>query len=146
MTNTVVSNSQPIIDKAQIPAYRADQVRLREKAQEEYDKAVLTLSAGALGISFAFVKDIVGPGPVVSPFWLMTAWALWGLSSLCILISFYTSQRAFDQAIVQIDMGQSSYRPGGVAVKITNGLNAAGGILFVLGVGAIAIFVYFNLI
>ena len=41
-------------------AYRARLARLRTRAFANYDKAVITLSGGALGISFAFVKDAVG--------------------------------------------------------------------------------------
>lgn len=32
---------------------------LSVKSQEQYDKTVITLSTGALGLSFAFIKDVV---------------------------------------------------------------------------------------
>lgn len=35
-----------------------------QQAQTDYEKTVLSLSGGALGISFAFVKDIVGSKPL----------------------------------------------------------------------------------
>ena len=44
--------------------YRAHLVSAAQKAQEDFDKTLLALSGGALGVSFAFVKDIVGDGSV----------------------------------------------------------------------------------
>ena len=41
----------------QRPAYRAQLVALEQKFQEAYDKAVLILSGGALGLSLVVVKD-----------------------------------------------------------------------------------------
>jgi hypothetical protein len=134
-----------VIDLEQVPEYRKHLVQARQKAQEDFDKTVLSLSAGALGISFAFVKDIIGPGPVVTPFWLMTSWACWAGSSLSILISFYMSHIALDRSIQRIDKGEFIYRPGGFAAILTSILNAVGGISFVLGIGAISLFVYSNL-
>jgi len=135
----------PHIDESAVPAYRAHLVQARQKAQEDYDKTVLSLSGGALGISFAFVKDIVGSGPTASPHLLMLAWVAWGLSSACVLISFYTSHITLERAIKQIDRGEYRYQPGGKAATLTHALNALGGIAFVLGVAAIAVFVNSNL-
>ncbi|WP_134984071.1 hypothetical protein [Xanthomonas axonopodis] len=53
------------------PEYRQWLVVAEQKAQEDYDKTVLTLSGGALGISFAFVKDIVGQNPIQNSSWLL---------------------------------------------------------------------------
>lgn len=139
-----VGTHQVAIDPEQVPVYRKHLVEARQKAQEDYDKTVLSLAGGALGISFAFVKDIAGPGPVLVPFWLMAAWACWGVSSLCVLISFYTSHIGLDRSIQHIDRGEFTYRPGGTAVILTNILNAVGGLSFVLGIGAISVFVYLN--
>ena len=36
-----------------------------QKAQEDFDKTVLVLSGGALGISMTFLKDIAGDDPLV---------------------------------------------------------------------------------
>jgi hypothetical protein len=138
-------NNMPVIDVAAIPAYRTHLIEARQKAQEDYDKTVLSLSGGALGISFAFVKDFIGPEPIVSPLLLMLAWGLWGLSSLFTLTSFYVSQLSLDRAIQQIDKGQYPYRPGGIAVHITNVLNALSGIMLFFGICSIAVFVFFNL-
>ena len=46
--------------------YRETLQRLAGSSQSEHDKAVMTLSGGALGISFAFLKDVATPPPYFS--------------------------------------------------------------------------------
>ena len=38
--------------------YRDNLQKIEGEMQSEYDKAVMTLSGGAIGISFAFIKDV----------------------------------------------------------------------------------------
>ena len=45
-----------------------------QKAQEDCDKTVLTLSGKPLGISFAFIKDYLGEKPIKDQSFLMSAW------------------------------------------------------------------------
>ena len=59
--------------------YRESLEALKQKSQDSYDKTVLSLSAGALGLSFAFVKDIVGSWPPQAYAWLFAAWVSWGV-------------------------------------------------------------------
>ncbi|MCA9330431.1 hypothetical protein KC957_00125 [Candidatus Saccharibacteria bacterium] len=139
------SNDSPVIDPAAVSTYREHLVTARQKAQEDFDKTVLSLSGGALAISFAFVKDFIGQDPIIAPLLLMLAWGLWGLSSLFVLVSFYMSHLSLDRAIQQIDKGQYQYRLGGIAARITDILNATGGFMFFFGVCSIAVFVFFNL-
>lgn len=145
MAKENIANLQINTDPNIVAKYREHLIGARQKAQEDYDKAVLSLSGGALGISFIFVKDFIGQNPIVSPHLLMYAWISWGVSSLAILVSFYMSHLSLDTAIQQIDKGEYRYRPGGVAVFFTNLFNAAGGVLFCTGVGLIASFAYFNM-
>ena len=62
----------------QLKEYRNWLIAAEQKAQEDFDKTVLSLSGGALGISFAFVKDIVGDQPLIKTKFLLTAWIAWG--------------------------------------------------------------------
>jgi hypothetical protein len=63
-----------------------------ENATQSFDKAIMTLAGGALGVSIAFIHD-VAPKPEHK--WLLgVAWSLFALSLLLILASFLTSQRA----------------------------------------------------
>jgi hypothetical protein len=126
--------------------YRKHCVSAEQKAQEDYDKAVLTLSGGALGISFAFLKDVVGPGPLSQVSLLLAAWLLWGGSIVSTLTSFWFSQLALRTAIAQVDKNTIRDQfPGRAFSRITSGLNALGGLAFVAGVVLMVLFVMANI-
>jgi hypothetical protein len=126
--------------------YRNLLIAADQKAQEDFDKTVLSLSGGALGISFAFVKDIIGSKPTIQPEFLLAAWVSWGLSVTFVLSSFYFSQQALRQAIKQVD-NQEIYKrsPGGLFSRVTAIFNALGGLLFLIGVISMVVFVSYNL-
>ena len=126
--------------------YRKLLVTLDQKAQEDFDKAVISLSGGALGVSFAFVKDIVGNKPIIHSECLFGAWLVWGLSLVFVLASFYVSEQALRQAIRQVDADKIRDQvPGGRFSTITAGLNILGGVAFFSGVVFMVIFVSQNL-
>jgi hypothetical protein len=79
--------SQPEVQESvdDLSDYRKHLQTAEQKSQEDFDKTVLSLSGGALGISFIFLKDVIGPNPVVSPNLLFTAWVAWGSSTFCVL-------------------------------------------------------------
>lgn len=61
-----------------------------------FDTSVLTLSGGALLLSMAFVKDIVGGSPEEA--WaLIVAWILLGATIGVMLVSLLTSQKAYQK-------------------------------------------------
>ena len=125
--------------------YRDHLILAEQKAQESYDKTILSLSGGALGISFAFVNGFVDMDFMKTPETLLWAWILWGASMTMILISYFTSQMALRKAINQTD-AKSIYdaRPGGCYDIITCIANILGGITFILGVSAMIFFVSSN--
>lgn len=114
--------------------------------QGEYDKGVLTLSGGALGISLVFLKDVVGTKPILHGGYLLAAWIVWGLSIAFVLSSYFTSTKALRRAIADTDektiyitLAQSGWA---TATKI---LNALGGLCFFVGIILLVTFVSFNL-
>lgn len=130
----------------ELKEYRALLIEAEQKAQEDFDKTVLTLSGGALGISFAFVKDIIGDEPIIHACYLLTSWIIWGISVLCVLASFYFSQQALRKTISQLDADKIyEQSPGGWYSRLTAILNALGGVLFLVGVVLIVIFAAYNL-
>jgi len=60
---------------------------------QEFDRAILTLSAGSLGLSLAFIKDVVPLRNAVHLGFLFGSWYLFGSSVLLTLISFIASQK-----------------------------------------------------
>jgi len=130
----------------QLHAYRQHLVLAEQKAQEVYDKTVLSLSGGALGISFAFVDKFLTGDTVYGKAYLVSAWFCWGLSVAVVLASHFFSQRALRRAIEQVDQGEIYIRaPGGVFSRITDICNTAGGALFLIGLVMMILFIDTNL-
>lgn len=95
-----------------------------------------------MGISFAFLKDIIGVTPTRWHAALFVSWTSWGLSVTAILLSFLFSNEALRKAIEQLDNCQDRVNPYD---KITAILNVLGGLLFFVGVIAMVIFAVGNM-
>ncbi len=129
---------------ADLEWYREHLVQAEQKSIEAYDKSLLALSGGALGVSFAFIKDITQlmmPGPFQSTYLLILAWSVWVLTIGLTLFSFYSSHRALRKSIKQVDKG-TIYKEtaGGRWARATHCLNAAAGVLFVCGLALMIVF------
>jgi hypothetical protein len=124
--------------------YRDQLLGTAEKAQELFDRTLLTLSGGALGVSFAFVKQFVGQTPMLDRPWLVTAWAAWVGSLVTSLLSHYASVLAHERAIVDVDHDRDGKLGKALnwSVRILNGLSLVG---FLSGLGFMAAFVHQNL-
>lgn len=119
---------------------------LEHESQRAYDKTVLTLSGGALGVSFAFVKDIIGEAPIVWKAFLLASWVFWGLSVTCVLFSFFLSQRALHKAIDEVDEKiDEGKTPKNYYDTMTRVLNVLGGFLFFTGVISMVVFAAKNM-
>jgi len=126
--------------------YRKWLIAAEQKSQEDFDKTVLSLSGGALGISFVFLKDVIGPQPLVLSGFLIAAWLTWVFSTFSVLTSFYLSHLALRRAIAQVDDGTiHKQQPGGIFACLTAVLNATGAVLFLVGVCCITVFAGANL-
>ena len=77
--------------------YLEERKQLIDAARESartFDKAVLAFGSAVFGFSIAFLKD-VAPSPVAGTLnWLTTAWVLFSLGLLIILLSFLFSHQA----------------------------------------------------
>ncbi len=124
--------------------YRSLLIEGERKAQEDYDKTIITLSGGALGVSMVFIKDVLGSS-IVDINNLQWAWGCWAASLLCVLFSFFLSQQAFRKAIFQVDDRKELKSPGGIFSTLIQIANPLGGVLFLLGVVFIIIFAGSNL-
>jgi hypothetical protein len=126
--------------------YRQHLVLAEQRSQEDYDKTVLALSGGALGISFAFLDKVVAHGPAVRPGLLVSAWAAWAASVTLVLVSHYLSRLALSKAIKQTDQGEiRGIRAGGMWSVFLDVSNGGSGLLFVIGVLLMTAFVRFNM-
>jgi hypothetical protein len=134
---------EPLSEK--LAAYRKAQQDKANSSQVDYDKLVVTLSGGALGVSFAFLKDVASRHTLSHAGFLFGSWVCWGLSVACILASLYTGILGLRRAIRQVDDGTIyRQRPGGLFDFLTTLLNPVAGFLFILGLAFMIAFVYLN--
>jgi len=129
--------------------YRKDLLARHLSNSERYDRAILTLSTGALGLSITFIKDVVPITLVKDLYLLITSWWLFGVAIILTVISFAVSQYAIK---VQLFFAQQYYLNGKVeyaskrnyAARTTDWLNNLSGIVFLVAVVLTIIFVSIN--
>jgi len=123
-------------------AYRQWLVEAHQKSSDAYDKAVMTLAGGALGISVAFVHQ-VAPNPTHKT-WLAWAWGLLAVSLLLIFLSFLASQQTLLREINQRD-NKTVWPSWDMPGRATTLLNLASGAAFIGGIVCLVRFAWFNI-
>lgn len=122
-------------------------VDAEREAAQSFDKFMVTLSAGAFGLSITFVRELTNNPQSL---WLLrSAWGAFGLSLCAILASFLLSQAALrrQRAILdEIEQGQEddAREKKNVPATITNLLNWISIALFVCGATALIAFAVAN--
>lgn len=58
-----------------------------QSSTDSFDKSLLTISSGALGLSLAFIKDIV---PLSQAVWLPSLYISWAAFVICILVTVFS--------------------------------------------------------
>jgi hypothetical protein len=125
--------------------YRREQLAKANAGQSDYDKLVVALSGGALGLSFTFLKDVANGQASSHTELLLAAWGCWGLSVAFTLVSIYTGVEALRETVRQVDQGTIyKEKPGRVFDRLTSLLNPGAGLLFIFGLVFMMAFVYFN--
>jgi hypothetical protein len=124
--------------------YRQGLISAEQKSQEEYDKAILTLSGSALGLSFIVIQDIVGARAPVDVWAIIAAWGSWAASITTVILSYYLSRTALRKAIAQTDANDFSGGVGGLASKATEVCNISSGVFFIIGVVCLITFTVKN--
>ena len=69
------------------------------ESSSQFDKQVLFIASGALGISLAFIKDIVKLDVASNKVLLLLAWIFFGAVILICILSHYTSLKAINYRI-----------------------------------------------
>ncbi len=143
--------SKDISDRSRIEheGYLQHREFLMQGALEEsksFEKYLVTLSGGALGLSIAVVKDIVS-NPASETRWLLVAtWFLFGGSLVFSLISFFIGQFAWRWQCDLLDLHyegvlKESRNWWAIAVVALQGLSLA---ILLLGVAALGAFLAKN--
>lgn len=114
-----------------------------QSASDAFDRALMTLSAGSLALSIAFVRDIA-PNPE-SVWMVKTSWVLMGLALLLIMGSFVMSVEVHRRLIDCID-GDRRYEDEPKWTRcVVSYLNRLAGLVFVAGAGFLIAFAMTNL-
>ena len=125
---------------------RTDLLDRQKSNSSSYDKAILTLSTGALGFSLAFLKDI--PNPI--HIWLLiTSWCLFGGSVVLTIFSFIASQyaitvqikRAADYYLKKLDYNKKRC----LSAILVDILNIGSGIVFIVAMVLTICFISLNI-
>lgn len=124
--------------------YREQQVAGDVKAIEDLDKTLVALSAGAIGTSMAFLKDVVGSDVIEGKWSLVVAWCCWCVALTSTLCSFYVSHLAHRNAIRYFDR-ESSVSPGRHwTTRVVRLLNPISLVCFLAGLVLMGFFVTWN--
>ena len=129
---------------------RDDLLKRQLSNSENADRAVLTVSAAALGFSLAFIKDIVPLGTAMYPALLYLSWLCFVVAIIITLTSFFTSQRAITAQLVlaesyYLQHEEDALKTLPMFATITDWLNMAGALCFFVGILATCAFVAINL-
>ena len=116
---------------------------------KQYDTALLTLSSGALFLSIAFINEAVTGDPIAIEL-LKLSWGFFVGTIVLVLISFQTSQFAFNQELARVDRDYADNannvpREESTAHKTTRCLNVFSGLCFFIGVALTTAFAVINI-
>jgi hypothetical protein len=131
------------------PAYRPMLEQQIYAAGQDYDRAILTVSSGALALTAALLHDIA-PGPLDagSRLLLIVSWGALTAALVLIIVSIQFGYRALRNALDNVDSTDIEALktiPGGRAATWTGRLNIAAGGALVAGLVAFALFALVNL-
>jgi len=123
--------------------FRRHLVEATQKSTELFDKAVLTLSGGALSVSIVLL-DRISRVKVELGWCLLLAWSLWVVSLASSLFSHWCSIQALCVAVNELDHQPHKTKLGGWMSPITGFLTLIAGLAFLAGMFAFLFFVQAN--
>jgi anaerobic C4-dicarboxylate transporter len=117
------------------------------EAAKSFDQTMITLSAGALGFSIAFIQQIA-PTPQYK-IWLYAAWLGFAVTLIIVLVAFLVSQQATRRQRLYNDLSYQGLSESTTQfnwwIELTKGLNWLSVICFIFGVIFLVVFSIANL-
>jgi hypothetical protein len=131
-------------------ALRQELDRRELSNSEIFDKAILAYSAGGLGLSLSFIKDIV---PLAEADWILFLYASWGafvLAIILVIASFIASQKGMKKQRIlaeryYVQNDDKAFDEKNHFAAATDRLNLSAGICFILAIIATASFAGLNI-
>ena len=129
---------------------RKDLLTRQLSNSEKFDGAILMLSTAALGLSLAFIKDVVSFEKAQMTGWLIASWWLFGCAIVSTLSSFIASQLGIRKQLTYAEKYYLNEKneyltKRNIPARMTDFLNCASAILFVIALVCTIIFVSENL-
>lgn len=117
---------------------------------ENYDKAILTLSASGLAISLTFIKDIVSLDKADFLWLIQLGWVFFLVSMVISIFAYFVSNKAIDREMHKaekyyVNGDESAFSEKNNFSAVNNILNYITGLSFVVAIIAIVMFVILNL-
>ena len=126
--------------------YRDSLLETLRFLNESYDKMLIMLSGGALGLSITFLKDVISLANVKHPELLLFSWLALIISLAAVLGRVLFGIEAYRKAVTQVDDGSIyNAKPGGIYSVLTKGLYILSASSLLTGLVLIAIFSYVNI-
>ena len=127
---------------------RKELIHALREGSLSFDKAILTLAAGAFGLSLTFIFKFFPDKPLNELWRLYWAWGSLGGSITLTLSSFLTSQKACEKQIENLEkplLGKGESPQNGYSL-ITKALNILSIVAFISGLFLLTSFGCYNLI
>ena len=118
-------------------------------SSDEFDKSLLTYSSGALGLSLAFIKDIVKLSEAIALPWLYWSWIFLVVTIIVTIASYRFSiqaqKRRLDDALqFYMKKDEKAFDRETVWSRMVGACAYIGAAFFLAGVLSTVLFVYFN--
>lgn len=129
---------------------RQNYIELLAKASADFDKTLLTIAGGSLGLSLTFTDKVIDLQKSDARIFLLGAWFLLALAMLGSLWSHYASMMASSQRIQKVHQEMGLQRPEGLKQSnrdwalITDWLNRIALVVTMVGVVSAVLFCAIN--
>ncbi|RLA57869.1 MAG: hypothetical protein DRQ78_12925 [Epsilonproteobacteria bacterium] len=117
---------------------------------ENYDKAILSLSVTMLGLSIAFIKNIVSFENVKDLIILEYSWLFLVLAVISTIVSFISGNKANEKHLefaedYYLNDNERAFEEKSKWTTFTEYLNMGSGLFFILGIILTVYFAYINI-
>ena len=117
----------------------------RQRGYQRADQMIVGGATGALVLSITFLRNIGSAAGLLASGWLVSAWSLLLVTLLLNLLSNYTSAKSFNVEILRLEARlHKEDLPANQWEARTLWCGWIAGLLFVVGIVALAIFAYKN--
>ena len=117
----------------------------RQRGYQRADQMIVGGATGALVLSITFLRNLGSAAGLLASGWLVFAWSLLLVTLLLNLLSNYTSAKSFDVEILRLEAWlHEENLPANQWAALTRWFGLITGLLFVVGIAALAFFAYKN--